>query len=79
MTLTETHLWDTYWGLGYSLRDIARDSGCNDTQVLKHMRRYGIPRRPPHGASPRTERQTMKGLVVRDPALSARLGLEAAA
>jgi hypothetical protein len=73
--LTESYLWDTYWGLEYSLRDISRISGHSGRNILNTMRRYGIPRRPAHGAV-RLGGQ-IKGFRIRDPALAERLGLTA--
>jgi hypothetical protein len=77
--LSETYLLDLYWGLGYSLRDISRISGYHGTIVRKAMDRLGIPRRAPHGAPVRGSRPMMKTLVVRDPVLADKLGLEVTA
>jgi len=75
-TLTESYLWDMYWGLGYSPRDVSDECGSSHRCIMKKMDGYGIPRRPAHGGD-NSGRKFLKGLVVRDEALRLRLGLEA--
>jgi hypothetical protein len=74
-TLTESYLWDTYWGLGYSLRDVSKECGDSHRRVLKKMKQYGIPRRPSHGGD-NGGKKFIKGLVIRDEELRLKLGLE---
>lgn len=75
-TLTGSYLWDTYWGLGYSLREVSKECGSSHRRIMKKMDEYGIPRRPAYGGDT-SSRKFLKGFVVRDEELRIRLGLGA--
>jgi len=45
MTITESYLWDVYWGLEKPIKWISKETNISAAKISRDFRRYGVPTR----------------------------------